>query len=159
MRPDDTFPAAVAMALSNLPTETQFATLSLAGVTTVNTRDGRISAHACFLLWCHGLLVRLPFITKEAASFLLGKWATVTHDPRAHHLAIADKRFLTTEVLAGDYYDVKHEQLIGKDLPQPPMETVVYDLYELFRRNANHCRERQNASTSYERPAGSVAQP
>ncbi len=71
------------------------------------------------------------------------------------HLGLAGGRYLTCEPILPDYIDgksTKAERL--KSLPEPPFETVVYDLHELFRRNVSYRLSPEGGNAGQQAPTG-----
>lgn len=153
------YPAALVMHIANAAMPQQFSILSRLGVKSLDTEAGMLDAPACFFLWTYGLFMRLPCFDANAAETVIAMLIagrdkifppdTPTDNP-AFRLALADKRYITSDLTPGQYLDIKAGEML-ESLPQPPFESVIYDLGELFRRNARHCEGTGKRDAAYPR--------
>lgn len=135
------------MDLAKLPPSRQFAILAKLGYVQVDTRaNATLGSCPSFYLWVAGLLERLPqfsgAIHDQILTHLLKAqprlFPVPGEEPQPARLVVADEKFVTGEVFDGKFLSVATGELVDQ-LPRPPFKSVIYDLTELFRRNAEYC--------------------
>jgi hypothetical protein len=131
---------------------------------------GEFDGGSCLIAWTYVLLNKLPWLSVEAVQLIINSyrgtlrhyggwyWQANTLEPelRVGHppesqltLAFADTHFVTCTDAVGwlNLETGEHQKL-----PVTPLETIGYNLAELFRRNYSRCVREDSASTGCQNP-------
>lgn len=104
----------------------------------------------CLLAWVYQLLLELPWLTPEAINLIIRRCrddiilagTAIEFGMNAgdsYMLVFAERNFCTWTGGTG-YLDLKDGSTC-KQVPVTPMESIAYNLVELFRRNAARCKD------------------
>lgn len=131
-----------------------------------------LNGEQCLIAWLYQLLSELPWLSPEAAQLIVrearddlaphGARLGRNHGLPAHYvagteavtLAFAELKFVTWTDCTG-WLSLETGQRLS-NLPVTPLETIGYNLPELFRRNYNRCRAGHHANAGKHADLGGV---
>jgi len=105
------------------------------------------------------MLERLAFLAPEQKSLILDESAAAqaVAITRLAQLAFVDGRYCTWTGHTG-FLDIESVEMLT-ELPVPPIETISYNLHELFRRGKHQIEKRNGYHAKRSNDAGDVDQP
>ena len=121
--------------------------------------DTPLSSDLIMRILTADMLERLAFLKPEQKTLILDESdaAQKTALVGLAQLAFADGRYCTWTGHTG-FLDIESVEMLT-ELPVPPMETISYNLHELFRRGKHQIEKRNGYHAKRSNDAGDVDQP